>query len=130
MIIQDLLLSELTAELERQINALDAARMKALDRGESTAEWEAECYAANQLRVAVESCRKADRKLTPAQPKTGLPTLSELMSELERRAKFLDVGDSKADWVTRYAANHLRVAVESCRKADRKLTAAPPKTSG
>ena len=59
-------LSELAAELERRTEALDAARMKGLDRGDSTLVWAAECYAANQLRLAAESCRKADRKLDPA----------------------------------------------------------------
>ena len=56
-------LSELAAEMQRRIAVLDAERMNGLNRGDSSADWGAECYAANQLRTAVDYCRRADRKL-------------------------------------------------------------------
>ena len=126
MTIKDLPLSELTAELDRHVKTLNAARMKGLDRGESPDAWTTECWAANQLRRAQESCWQANRKLTPPKPKPAPLPLSELTAEMERRIETLDRGNG----VERYAANKLRTAVEFIGKAEQKLADAPPKTGG
>lgn len=126
MIITDISLAELTAELDRHIKTLDSARMKGLNRGESPEDWTTECWAANQLRRAVENCGQANRKLAPPKPKPAPLPLSELAEELERRVETLDRGNG----VERYAADKLRTALEFIGKAEQKLTAAPPKTEG